>query len=162
MFEPSTLISALRVASVYDYPALRVFAIRHLEKISLSAVERIRLAREFGLPSWEEPAYVELCNREEAITKQEAGVLGLDAFVHVASIREKEQRRRGKDVDAAKEDTSQLAATAKADQDKRKKRKVKKPAPASLDPDSNSEESADDQAKERVAGTEKKPGKSLS
>ncbi|KAF8593197.1 hypothetical protein BDV93DRAFT_566806 [Ceratobasidium sp. AG-I] len=33
----------------------------------------------------------------------EAGVLGLEAVVHVAKIREKEQRRRGRDVDAAEE-----------------------------------------------------------
>ncbi|KAF8596241.1 hypothetical protein BDV93DRAFT_528178 [Ceratobasidium sp. AG-I] len=99
-FDQLTLASALRIATLYDYPTLRTYAIQHLEKTPLSAVERIRLAREFVLPSWEEPAYVELCNREEALTKEEASVLGMDAFVHVAKIREKEQRRRGKELDA--------------------------------------------------------------
>lgn len=108
-FDPITLTSALRIATTYDHPALRNFAIKHLENALLSAVERIRLAREFGLPSWEEPAYVELCNRDEAVTKEEASVLGLDAFVHVARIREKEQRRRGREVDCAAESDKECA-----------------------------------------------------
>jgi hypothetical protein len=93
-------VSALRIATTYDYPALRAYAIEHLEKAELSAIERIKIAREFKLASWEEPAYLELCERDETITMEEVGVLGLEAFVHVAGIREKEQRRRGKEVDA--------------------------------------------------------------
>lgn len=103
-FDPSTLTSALRISTIYDYPALRDFAIENLEKTPSNAVERIRLAREFGLASWEEPAYVELCKRDEAINESEASVIGLGAFVRVARIREKEQRRRGKEVDATIED----------------------------------------------------------
>ncbi|KAF8592836.1 hypothetical protein BDV93DRAFT_517049, partial [Ceratobasidium sp. AG-I] len=93
-FDSLILTSALRLATTYDYPALRTFAIKRLQEASLSAVDRIRLAREFALASWEEPAYIELCERDEAITTSEAGILGLDAFVHLAKIREKEQRRR--------------------------------------------------------------------
>jgi hypothetical protein len=92
-------VSALRIATAYDYPALRTYAIEHLEKVELLAIERIKIAREFKLASWEEPAYLELCERDEAITMDEASVLGLEAFVHVAGIREREQRRRGKEVD---------------------------------------------------------------
>lgn len=103
-FDPPTLTSALRLATTYDYPALRNFAIKHLQDASLSAIERIRLAREFGLLSWEEPAYVELCERDDAITTSEASVLGLNTFVELARIREKEQRRRGRDIDAMMDD----------------------------------------------------------
>ncbi|KAF8599376.1 hypothetical protein BDV93DRAFT_546945 [Ceratobasidium sp. AG-I] len=102
-FDQTTLISALLVATRYDYPALRTFAISKLEKAELSAVERIRLARKFNIPSWEEPAFLELCERDEAITMSEAEVLGLETIVHLGRIREKEQRRRGKEVDAAEE-----------------------------------------------------------
>ncbi|KAG8748456.1 hypothetical protein FRC10_003589 [Ceratobasidium sp. 414] len=94
-FDTGTLISALRIATAYDYPALQTFAINNLEKAHLSAIDRIRIAREFGFASWEAPAYVELCEREEPITEQEANVLGMNAFVQVARIREKEQRRKG-------------------------------------------------------------------
>ncbi|KAF8593181.1 hypothetical protein BDV93DRAFT_529977, partial [Ceratobasidium sp. AG-I] len=155
-FDQSTLTSALRVANLFDYPTLRRFAIDHLEKTLLSAVERIRLAREFALPSWEEPAYVELCNREEAITKEEASVLGLDAFVHVAKIREKEQRRRGKDVDAVTEGSDGFAGTAKVNQDKRKKRKAKTTPPASPESESGSNGCEDEKARGAVAETEEK------
>ncbi|KAF8596262.1 hypothetical protein BDV93DRAFT_419116, partial [Ceratobasidium sp. AG-I] len=81
-------ISAILVATRYDYPALRAFSIDKLEKASLSAVERIRLAREFDIPSWEEPAYVELCERDEPLTMAEAEVLGLEAVLNVGIVRE--------------------------------------------------------------------------
>jgi hypothetical protein len=94
-FDPPTLISALRIATAYDYPALRAFTINKLEKTSLSAIERIRIAREFRFTSWEAPAYVELCGRDEAISEDEANMLGMSAFVQVARMQEKEQRRKG-------------------------------------------------------------------
>ncbi|KAF8599378.1 hypothetical protein BDV93DRAFT_609335 [Ceratobasidium sp. AG-I] len=102
-FDPPTLTSALRLATTYDYPALRTFVIKRLQDASLSAIDRIRLAREFGLSTWEEPAYIELCERDEALTTPEASVLGLNAFVELARIREKEQRRRGRFIDAVME-----------------------------------------------------------
>ncbi|QRV73075.1 hypothetical protein RhiJN_01089 [Ceratobasidium sp. AG-Ba] len=94
-FDPGTLVSALRIATAYDYPALRTFTITRLENAQLKAIERIQIAREFRLTSWKIPAYEELCARDEPITKDEATILGIDAFVHVAKIREREQRRRG-------------------------------------------------------------------
>ncbi|KAG8738171.1 hypothetical protein FRC12_016855 [Ceratobasidium sp. 428] len=94
-FGSAVLVSALRLATAYDHPALRIFVISNLENARLSVIERIQIAREFGFTSWEEPAYVELCERDEPITEQEANVLGISAFVQIAKIREQEQRRRG-------------------------------------------------------------------
>ncbi|QRV79087.1 hypothetical protein RhiJN_07102 [Ceratobasidium sp. AG-Ba] len=94
-FDPITLVSALRTATTYDYPTLRTFTIKKLESIPLSAIERIRIAREFKLATWEGPAYEELCAREEPITEDEASVLGISTLVQVAKIREKAQRMRG-------------------------------------------------------------------
>lgn len=91
------------MATRYDYPALRTFAIDKLEKASLSAVERIRLAREFDIPSWEEPAYVELCERDEHLTMAEAEVLGLEAVLNVGIVRERELRRRWREAEAVNE-----------------------------------------------------------
>lgn len=110
-FDPPTLISALRIATAYDHPNLRSFTIKHLESVSLSAIERICLAREFALTSWEGPAYIELCERDEAISKDEANILGIDAFVHVAKIREVEQRRRGRFVDTGEPEEDILSTT---------------------------------------------------
>ncbi|KAF8593196.1 hypothetical protein BDV93DRAFT_588022 [Ceratobasidium sp. AG-I] len=98
-FDHTTLISALLLATKYDFPALRIFAISKLENAKLNAVERIRLAREFDIPSWEEPAYLEICERDEPLTMPEAGVLGLEAVLYVGVVRERELRRRLKDAE---------------------------------------------------------------
>ncbi|KAF8605213.1 hypothetical protein BDV93DRAFT_76835 [Ceratobasidium sp. AG-I] len=95
IFETPVLISTLRVSTVYDYPALRAFSITFLEGASLSAIQRIQLAREFRLTTWEGPAYNELYTREEAITREEARALGCDAFSVVARMRE-ENLKKGK------------------------------------------------------------------
>ncbi|CAE7122934.1 unnamed protein product [Rhizoctonia solani] len=104
-FDTSTLVSTLHIATDYEYPALRDYAIRHLEQAELTAIKRIEIARSFGLLSWEKPAYLELCGRDEAITEEEASTLGMAAFVRVAKIREKEQRRRGREIDIEEEAT---------------------------------------------------------
>ncbi|KAF8680034.1 hypothetical protein RHS04_04312 [Rhizoctonia solani] len=92
-FEVDTLISALRIASSYDYPDLRNFAIEELEKCSLPAIDQIELSDEFSLPHWEKPAFVDLCYRAEPITSHEARILGVDRFTEIARIRETQQRR---------------------------------------------------------------------
>ncbi|KAF8605211.1 hypothetical protein BDV93DRAFT_605682 [Ceratobasidium sp. AG-I] len=92
-FDSPVLISALRISTTYDYPALRAFSITHLERISLSAVQRIELAREFQLKSWEGPAYEELYIREAPMTQEEARILGSDAFSLVARMREENMKR---------------------------------------------------------------------
>jgi hypothetical protein len=93
-FDDSVLVSTLRISTAYDYPGLRTFAITRLEATQIEAIQRIQIAREFGLESWEGPAYQELCDREGAITQAEARVLGVDAFVEVAKKREEGERRK--------------------------------------------------------------------
>ncbi|KAF8678408.1 hypothetical protein RHS04_05353 [Rhizoctonia solani] len=87
-FDSNIMISALRIASIFDYPNLRKFALSRLEGMSLSALHRIQLSDELLIPSWEMPAFVELCNRAEPITLTEADVLGMSRFVEIARIRE--------------------------------------------------------------------------
>ncbi|KAG8692525.1 hypothetical protein FRC11_003556, partial [Ceratobasidium sp. 423] len=97
-----TLLSALRVATIYEYYALRHYCIQCLETLDseLDAIKRILIARELRLPAWEEQAHRELATRDAPITGAEAAIIGMDAFVRIAEVREKEQRRRGKEVDA--------------------------------------------------------------
>ncbi|KEP47977.1 hypothetical protein V565_137680 [Rhizoctonia solani 123E] len=92
-FDSSTLTSALRIASTFDYPALRKFAITKLEGMSLPAIERIQLSDELSLPTWEAPAFTELCSRKEPISQSEAEILGMTRFVEIARIRETERTR---------------------------------------------------------------------
>ncbi|CAE6493041.1 unnamed protein product [Rhizoctonia solani] len=98
-FTATTLISTLRVATIYEHQALRDYCVQYLETLELDAVKRIEIAHEFRLPAWEGPAYHELGMRDEPITTEEANIMGLDSFVRIAEIREKEQRRRGKEID---------------------------------------------------------------
>ncbi|CAE6414152.1 unnamed protein product [Rhizoctonia solani] len=92
-FDSSIMSSTLRIASTFDYPALRKFAISKLEGMKLSAIERIQLSDEFSLPTWETPAFTELCSRKKPISQVEAEVLGMARFVEVARIRETERTR---------------------------------------------------------------------
>ncbi|KAG8728994.1 hypothetical protein FRC11_009744, partial [Ceratobasidium sp. 423] len=112
LFPSYTLISALRVATAYEYHALRDYCVKCLEKFKLDEVRRIVIAHEFHLPSWEGPAYHELGMRDEPMTREEAGIIGLDAFVYIAEIREKEQRRRGREMDIGGERDTLPLATA--------------------------------------------------
>ncbi|KEP45218.1 BTB/POZ domain protein [Rhizoctonia solani 123E] len=100
VFTPRTLISTLRVATAYKHHEMRDYCIQYLERLELDAVNRIELAQELHIPDWEKPAYHELGMREKPISKEEAKTIGLEAFVIIAEMREKEQRRRGKEIDA--------------------------------------------------------------
>ncbi|CAE7194666.1 unnamed protein product [Rhizoctonia solani] len=92
-FDSSTLTSTLRISTSFDYPALRNFAISKLEGMDIPAIQRIQLSDEFSLPSWETPAFTELCSRKEPITHAEAEILGMSRFVEIARIRETERTR---------------------------------------------------------------------
>ncbi|KEP51767.1 hypothetical protein V565_055990 [Rhizoctonia solani 123E] len=94
-FEPTILVSALRISTAYGFPNLRDYAIRELEKASLSAIQRIQIAREFGLTSWEAPACSELSKREAALTQEEVHILGFSAFAMIIQAREEEILKRG-------------------------------------------------------------------
>ncbi|CAE6431641.1 hypothetical protein ACGC1H_001346 [Rhizoctonia solani] len=91
-FDTATLISALRVATVYGYDALRRFAVSKLERANLSAIQRIKIAQELDVVHWIEPAFEELANRVEPIQPDEARILGIDSLLRVSNMREE---RRG-------------------------------------------------------------------
>ncbi|KAG8715446.1 hypothetical protein FRC11_004106 [Ceratobasidium sp. 423] len=87
-FDTSVFVSALRLATLYDYPALRAYSITHLNRAALGPIRRIEIARECKLPEWEEPAYIELGQRDEPITAEEAAVLGLETLTDISRRRE--------------------------------------------------------------------------
>ncbi|CAE6508667.1 unnamed protein product [Rhizoctonia solani] len=92
-FDSNTIISTLRIASTYDYPNLRKFAISKLEAMDLPAIQRIQLSDEFLVPSFEIPAFTELCSRPEPISATEAEVLGITRFAEITRIRETQRTR---------------------------------------------------------------------
>ncbi|CAE6452845.1 unnamed protein product [Rhizoctonia solani] len=94
---PSTenLVSAARISSTYNHPALRSFCIGKLEELSLGPIERLQIARVLDLNPWKELALKELSEREGIISKEEALDLGFDAYFQVASAREMRFRHQG-------------------------------------------------------------------
>ncbi|KAL5641620.1 hypothetical protein ACGC1H_001933 [Rhizoctonia solani] len=99
-FTSHTLISTLRIATIYEYQMLRDYCIKHLEALELDAVKRVQLAHEFHIPAWEEPAYHELAVRTVFITREEARIIGMDALMSIVEMRE-EQQRRWKEINTA-------------------------------------------------------------
>ncbi|CEL57957.1 hypothetical protein RSOLAG1IB_02702 [Rhizoctonia solani AG-1 IB] len=95
-FDTPAFVSALRLATLYDYPELRTYSITHLSQANLGPIERIKIARECKLPEWKEPAYTELGLREEPITTEEANVLGLEALTDISRRREAALRSRAR------------------------------------------------------------------
>ncbi|CAE6494969.1 unnamed protein product [Rhizoctonia solani] len=94
-FDETTLISTLRVATHYQNPNLRSFAITQLQSgLILSPIYRIGLSDELSLPDWEIAAFTEFCRRPEPISQKEAKILGITRFAEIARIREAEQRRQ--------------------------------------------------------------------
>ncbi|CAE6349305.1 unnamed protein product [Rhizoctonia solani] len=87
-FDTTVFVSALRLATLYDYPALRAYSITYLNQAALGPIRRIEIARECQLPEWEEPAYIELGQRDEPITAEEAVVLGLETLTDISRRRE--------------------------------------------------------------------------
>jgi hypothetical protein len=89
-FDPAVLVSSLRIATNFDHPALRQFAIDHLELKELPPMDYLPFAREFNVPDWEARALDHLAIRAEPVTVAEAELLGTESFV--AMIVRREQR----------------------------------------------------------------------
>ncbi|KAJ1311828.1 hypothetical protein OPQ81_010289 [Rhizoctonia solani] len=91
-FDSVTLVSTLRVATLYQNPDLRGFAISQLQsRFALSPIYRIALSDELSIPDWETPAFIEICRRPEPLSQREASILGIARTVEVARLREAEQ-----------------------------------------------------------------------
>ena len=64
-------------------------AVKELEGMGLDPVDRIVLAVGHDVPAWLEPAYVELCTRENPLLEAEAQRLGLSTTLKLMCAREK-------------------------------------------------------------------------
>lgn len=97
-FDTATLVSALELATKYDNPNLRAYAIQQLNQHSLKPIGRFRLSRKYELTQWMSKAIDDLCWREEQLTVMEARILGPRMFVEVATRRETIKFERGSRV----------------------------------------------------------------
>jgi hypothetical protein len=102
-FSATILKSALRVATKFEHPTMRAFALAHLELENLAPIERIVMSRESNVPTWMERGLRELCARDEPISLAEAQILGIETFVGIAAKRETQKSKLGLGLVAFKE-----------------------------------------------------------
>ncbi|KAH9888394.1 hypothetical protein C8Q73DRAFT_655580 [Cubamyces lactineus] len=87
--------SILSLATRWEFTDVRALAIRSLQTLDMTPVERILFAQEFDIPGrWALSAYVALCERPEPLSLGEAALLGLETSVRIAQLRE-QLRARG-------------------------------------------------------------------
>ncbi|KAA1470437.1 hypothetical protein DENSPDRAFT_879710 [Dentipellis sp. KUC8613] len=112
LFLPPTLtatewVAVLRLAAQWDFPSLRQLALQQLQTLPLPPVDKIVLSREHGVRArWTLDAYVELCERDEPLSMEEAGRLGLEVAMGVMRVRERVQNMKRRDGNGAKNGNS--------------------------------------------------------
>jgi hypothetical protein len=79
----------LSISHQFGIEKIRNRAITALEGMGLGPVERIVLAVNHDISAWLKPAYVDLCERKEALREDEARELGLSTTVKLACARER-------------------------------------------------------------------------
>ena len=86
----------LSISHRYECEGARERSIKEINKLGLSVnnVDKIAMAKKFGVEEWLLPACVALVEREHPLTYTEAGKLGLDMTVLVGEAREKYIRQR--------------------------------------------------------------------
>ncbi|KAL1687891.1 hypothetical protein GGG16DRAFT_116537 [Schizophyllum commune] len=89
--------SVLRLATRWGVASLRDLAIQELESKASDPLDKIAIAREFGLGTWLAPAFAEICTRPERLARAEAERLGLHSVLEIGWIREELARRAGND-----------------------------------------------------------------
>ncbi|KDQ55734.1 hypothetical protein JAAARDRAFT_59712 [Jaapia argillacea MUCL 33604] len=80
--------SVLQLSSgLWECAAIRDLAVEKLSKLA-SSVDRIVLARKYGIHQWLFPAYKDLCTRRRCLTKEEGSQLGMDDVITISQIRQ--------------------------------------------------------------------------
>ncbi|KAI5890027.1 uncharacterized protein SCHCODRAFT_02630666 [Schizophyllum commune H4-8] len=87
-------LSILRLADKWRFTDLRAHALGML-KSTASPIDRILIAREFDVPDWLLPAFIDICMAPDPPSEAEAEQLGLSALVKIGRVREQYVRIGG-------------------------------------------------------------------
>jgi hypothetical protein len=79
----------LSISDQFEMAKVHKRAIKELASMQLDPVDRIVLAVDHDVPEWLDPAYVELCKREDPLREEEAEKVGLSTMVKLCCAREK-------------------------------------------------------------------------
>jgi hypothetical protein len=79
---------ALRLASLWEFQAVRVAAISRLESLDLPPARLIQLARQYDVKHWFSQQIERLVLREGSLTMEETRQIGPETAVNIASYRD--------------------------------------------------------------------------
>ncbi|KAM5533681.1 hypothetical protein V8D89_012648 [Ganoderma adspersum] len=82
----SSWLPVLKLASLWQFSSLREKALKYLK--SADCMTRLHIARQYGVDDWFLPAVRDLISREEPLTGDEIGQLGLDFAAKVIALRD--------------------------------------------------------------------------
>ena len=89
---PKTLdewTSILHLATRWEFTDIRALAIRSIQSLDITPIDRIVLSREYDITGrWTLAAYTALCDRSEPLALSEANRLGLETSIRIAQMRE--------------------------------------------------------------------------
>ncbi|PIL33811.1 hypothetical protein GSI_04436 [Ganoderma sinense ZZ0214-1] len=81
--------SILSLATRWDFTDIRTLAIREIQSLDISPIDKVVLAQEFDIGGhWLLGAYIALCERAEPLLISEGTRLGLETAMRVAQLRE--------------------------------------------------------------------------
>ena len=79
--------AVLDLAAKWKFESIRVFAIKQLEIIA-SPIDKIVIGRRHNVLDWLVNAYGAVCERTDALTLDEAKLLGMEDVVKISSLRQ--------------------------------------------------------------------------
>ncbi|KAG9076615.1 hypothetical protein FS749_011579 [Ceratobasidium sp. UAMH 11750] len=85
--EPSLLLPAFRLAHMWNFEDLCTYLLPFIQE-HLNDVDKIVFAREFEIKEWLAPAHINLCQRLEPPTTDEAVKLGIHSLLLISRLRE--------------------------------------------------------------------------
>ncbi|KAH8103514.1 hypothetical protein BXZ70DRAFT_735785 [Cristinia sonorae] len=81
--------SILHLATRWDFTDIRSLAIRSIQSLNITPVDRIVLSREYDISGrWTLAGYTALCDRHEPLSYAEATRLGLETSIRISQLRE--------------------------------------------------------------------------
>ena len=88
--------SILHLSTLWSFADIRALAIESLQTLPMHPVDKVVLSHKYGIRArWTLDAYVELCERADALSVEEARRLGLETAMRVVQVRERIYRRSG-------------------------------------------------------------------
>ncbi|KAL0564034.1 hypothetical protein V5O48_018022 [Marasmius crinis-equi] len=81
-------VDLLSIASRFECTNARRHAIKGIDALQPSAIDRVAFADQFDVPQWLLPAYVDLCKRNEPLKEAEAMRIGFQKTCLIAKARE--------------------------------------------------------------------------